>query len=243
MVLSTTVERGLSVLGYPSISHRLINRFVTDHEFEIADSARIASGCLLRGKIDLDERVRLSRGCVLNGEVTVGRGTNFEPQCGLIGTVSIGNYCAVASGTTFQQQGHQMRKPAMQIRLYEEILDSELEARDTEPITVGSDVWTGHRSTILSGVTVGNGAVIGAGAVVTDDVEPYAIVGGVPARRIGWRFPRPVRERLEEIAWWEWDEETIHERREFFEADLTDLDDLPEGESSAIAPAVTQRRE
>ena len=243
MVLSTTVERGLSVLGYPSTSQQLINRFVTDYEFDVADSSRIASGCLLRGEIELEERVRLSRGCVLNGEVTVGRGTNFEPNCGLIGTVSIGNYCAVASGTTFQQQGHQMRKPAMQIRLYEEVLDSELGARDTGPITVGSDVWTGHRATILSGVSVGNGAVIGAGAVVTDDVEPYAIVGGVPARRLGWRFPHPIRERLEEIAWWEWDEETIRERREFFEADLTDLEGVPEWLSPAMAPPVTQRRE
>ena len=61
------------------------------------------------------------------------------------------------------------------------------------------------RSTILPGVTIGNGAVIGSGAVVTKDVEPYMVVGGVAAKVIRERFPRTIAERMEKLAWWDWD--------------------------------------
>jgi acetyltransferase-like isoleucine patch superfamily enzyme len=72
-------------------------------------------------------------------------------------------------------------------------------------VNIGHDVWIGHGVTILPGVTIGTGAVVGAGAVVSKDVEPYEIVGGVPARHIRWRFEKPEAEALQEIAWWDWD--------------------------------------
>ena len=80
------------------------------------------------------------------------------------------------------------------------------------PVTIGNDVWIGNRVPILRGVHVGDGAVLAAGAVVTRDVPPYAIVGGVPARLIRWRFPEPVREALVRSQWWTWPDELIRER-------------------------------
>lgn len=71
--------------------------------------------------------------------------------------------------------------------------------------TIGHDTWLGHGATILPGVTVGNGAVIGSGAVVTKDVAPYLIVAGVPARPIRERFETSIADRLQELAWWDWD--------------------------------------
>lgn len=70
-------------------------------------------------------------------------------------------------------------------------------------ILIGNDVWVGNNAILLRGITVGNGAVIGAGAVVTKDVEPYTIVGGVPARPIRKRFSQPVIEKLEQLQWWD----------------------------------------
>ncbi len=71
-------------------------------------------------------------------------------------------------------------------------------------VVVGHDVWIGHGATILPGVTIGNGAAVGAGAVVTRDVEPYAIVAGVPAEPLKHRFSREIGQRMDALAWWDW---------------------------------------
>lgn len=76
-------------------------------------------------------------------------------------------------------------------------------------IVVGNDVWIGYEAVIMSGVTIGDGAVIGTRAVVTKDVPPYTIVGGVPAKPIKKRFDDDEIERLEALRWWDWDEEKI----------------------------------
>ena len=76
---------------------------------------------------------------------------------------------------------------------------------------VGSDVWTCAGALILSGVTIGDGAIIGAGAVVTKDVPPYAIVGGNPAKVLRYRYDEEQREALLSIRWWDWPVEVVRE--------------------------------
>ena len=76
-------------------------------------------------------------------------------------------------------------------------------------IVVGSDVWIGYEAVILAGVTIGDGAIIGARAVVAGDVPPYTIVGGVPARPIRKRFSDDAIEALLELRWWDWRPERI----------------------------------
>ena len=78
-------------------------------------------------------------------------------------------------------------------------------------IVVGSDVWIGYEAVILSGVTIGDGAIIGARAVVTRDVPPYTIVGGVPAKPIRKRFSDAVIASLLALKWWDWPEERIRQ--------------------------------
>lgn len=80
------------------------------------------------------------------------------------------------------------------------------------PVTIGNDVWIGRGARILSGVSIGDGAVIGAHAVVARSVRPYAVVVGNPAREIRRRFADPVVESLLRIAWWEWPDDVILER-------------------------------
>ncbi|PTT97863.1 acetyltransferase [Pseudomonas sp. HMWF031] len=73
-------------------------------------------------------------------------------------------------------------------------------------VSIGNDCWICSHAIILSGVTIGNGAVVAAGSVVTKDVAPYEIVAGNPARHIRWRFDEPARLLLEQSAWWDWPE-------------------------------------
>ncbi|MEN9472257.1 MAG: hypothetical protein RLZZ495_346, partial [Pseudomonadota bacterium] len=73
----------------------------------------------------------------------------------------------------------------------------------------GSDVWLCANCTLLSGITIGHGAVIGTGAVVTKDVEPYSVVAGNPAQPIRWRFDEATRRALLESAWWDWEEQEL----------------------------------
>lgn len=77
-------------------------------------------------------------------------------------------------------------------------------------IVIGNDVWIGYDAVIMAGVTIGDGAIIGTRAVVTKDVEPYSIVGGVPAKEIRKRFAPEVITRLLELQWWNWPDEKIH---------------------------------
>lgn len=78
-------------------------------------------------------------------------------------------------------------------------------------IIIGNDVWIGYEAVILAGVTIGDGAVIGTRAVVTKDVPPYTIVGGVPAKPIRKRFTQEMIDFLLKIKWWNWSEERIRQ--------------------------------
>ena len=86
-------------------------------------------------------------------------------------------------------------------------------------VIIGNDCWIGHAAIILPGVSVGDGAVIAAGAVVSRDVAAYTVVGGVPARIIRRRFPEAIAARLIRIAWWDWPDETLFGRLADFQSE------------------------
>lgn len=83
-------------------------------------------------------------------------------------------------------------------------------------INIGNDVWIGARAIILDGVSIGDGAIIAAGAVVSKDVEPYAIVGGIPAKFIKYRFAEEERKKLLELKWWNWEIDKIEHSKDLF---------------------------
>ena len=83
-------------------------------------------------------------------------------------------------------------------------------------IVVDDDVWIGHHATILTGVHIGQGAVIGAGALVNSDIPPYAIAVGVPAKVIRYRFSQEIIEKMLQLKWWQWPDEEIREKIDKF---------------------------
>ena len=129
----------------------------------------------------------------------------------------LGRFCAIAAMGRIGAPNHPYERVTQHRLSYtpeyywpQQKRDSAFFARrSADRCRVGNDVWMGHAAIVLPGVTVGDGAVIAAGAVVTHDVEPYTIVAGVPAKPIKRRFERAISERLQELAWWNWTHKAI----------------------------------
>ena len=139
----------------------------------------------------------------------------------------IGKFTAIASGVCVNALDHPLERISQHKITYRPNeyfvgakLDSAFrEARKAKRVSIGNDVWIGHGGIIMPGISIGDGAVVAAGAVVTRDVEPYAIVAGVPAKFLRWRFPPEIASRLIALAWWDWD----HDRLAAAVADMRNL--------------------
>lgn len=108
----------------------------------------------------------------------------------------IGSYCSIAPNVCFLLGGEHQIKSISTFPFKVKIFGCEKEANSKGDIIVKDDVWIGTNAIICSGVTIGQGAIIAAGSIVTKDVEPYAIVGGNPAKIIKWRFDENLRKKL-----------------------------------------------
>jgi phosphonate metabolism protein (transferase hexapeptide repeat family) len=144
----------------------------------------------------------------------------------MVSDTAIGKFCAIAANVRIGAPNHPMDRPSLHRFTYcPEYYCASVErdrdffaGRRADKVTIGHDVWIGHGAILLPGVAVGNGAVLAAGAVVTRDVAPYLIVGGVPARPIRERFPYPIAQRLQRIAWWDWPFDLIMQRLADFQS-------------------------
>ena len=145
----------------------------------------------------------------------------------------IGQFCSISDHCRIGMGGHTLSHisscPLFTQRIngcQEQWVDQDIHAVEEKRAVLGNDVWVGSHVLINGGVTVGHGAVIGAGAVVVKDVPPYAIVGGVPAKVIRYRFSPEIIEKLLELQWWNLPDETLKDHIALFQQDNFTVEDL-----------------
>ena len=128
-----------------------------------------------------------------------------------------GKFCSVAAMTRINPGNHPMERASQSHFTYRasayfpgERDDSDFFAwRRSHSVKIGNDVWIGHGAIVLPGRSIGDGAVVAAGAIVTKNVAPYAIVAGNPARLIRPRFPAAIVRRMQALRWWDWQHEQL----------------------------------
>ena len=186
---------------------------------------------------------------------SIGRYSYFKPiiewQWGDTGHCSIGNFSCVAHDVILMLGGTHSADwvSTFPFRVHfgvDGMFEDGMPAAAGD-ITIGNDVYVGRQARILPGVTVGDGAIVGAFTVVPKDVRPYAIVVGNPAREVRRRFPDDVVERLLRIRWWDWPDEKLREAIPLLSSN--NMDEFlrrydPDGEASATptrAPSVSSR--
>lgn len=184
---------------------------------------RLLRGATIYGNVFIDVGVRTFPDVRIDAQsfIKVGKYTSINGPgteiCSLLNNVEIGSYCSIARQVSIQEYNHNYLRPSSSTlgsRLFKE--NKRNDVISNGPIIIGNDVWIGSKVTVLSGVKIGNGAIIAANSVVSRDVLPFSIVGGVPAKLLKMRFEDHIIERLESIKWWEWDESKISQNRDFF---------------------------
>lgn len=141
--------------------------------------------------------------------------------------VKVGKFCAIGENVNvrlFQHPTHMVsispcfyrKEHTLKTFVDENYFEDLKSDNEGYSVTIGNDVWIGQGVSIKSGVTIGDGAVIGTGAVVTKDVEPYAIVGGVPAKLIRYRFSKEQIEALLKIKWWDRECDWLEKNGKYF---------------------------
>lgn len=190
--------------------------FITyNYEMPFEIIPHIKKGVLINKNVSFEKKENISIGAFtyING--------------GHIYEAIIGNYCSIGYGVTIGPGEHYLNRLStfpISSRVFGRYTDTEFKVKGVT--NVGNDVWIGNNVVILQGVTVGDGAVIAAGSVVTKDIPPYAVVGGIPARVIKYRFEEKMIDALLDLKWWNNDLSWIEQNINMFYKDNIGIDDI-----------------
>lgn len=169
---------------------------------------QIDGSCRIGGNVVAEPPIRVFGNCTLNS-VELGAFSYLAPGC-LLHRARIGRYSSIGDNVQILS-AHPIEELTTSPFPYQTLFRAPFDAPprvqfdNLAQTTIGNDVWIGSGVRLKSGVTIGDGAIIGAGSVVTKDVAPYSILGGVAARFIRHRFAKEMIEKLASLAWWQYD--------------------------------------
>lgn len=173
----------------------------------------------------IGENVIIEEGCSINRDVIIMNNCSVDKYSYInfgskIGYAQIGKFCSIGNNCEIGMHSHPINYISTSPRVYgkKNILNITSKYNEfKDPTIIGNDVWIGSSAIIMQGVNIGNGAIIGAGAVVTKDVLPYEIVGGVPAKHIRFRFSKDIIAFLENLCWWNLNIKDSKEMKQYIE--------------------------
>lgn len=179
--------------------------------------AIIDNGCCFTDDSQIGNNSHLFTNCIVNHSF-IGNYT-YIGRNSLIQNAKIGNYCSISHEVICGLGRHPLdlfsTSPVFYRKnnpLHLQIVDKDIDFEEYLPITIGHDVWIGAHAIIMDGISIGNGAVIAAGAVVTKDVPPYAIVAGIPAKIIKYRSERENQLKQQD-TWWLCDPKSVLQKK------------------------------
>ncbi|MES2239810.1 MAG: CatB-related O-acetyltransferase [Bacteroidota bacterium] len=200
--------------GIKKILYYFLNAVDKQEKTKLSGFSRGIQNVVFEGKNAVPDR------CNFSGNINIGYATTLGYNNLLAGDISIGKYCQLGADVALHATNH----PTSYMTTYinQNLFQGELkQLKQQNKIVIGNDVWIGHGVIIVGNITVGNGAILAAGAVITKDVPPYTIVGGVPAKILRKRFSDTIIQELETLQWWNKSELELAEMKPLFFKDFT----------------------
>lgn len=192
----------------------------------LPDGKGVAAG-ISKGlqQVNFSGENKVATGCNFNGSITIGYASTLGYNGTYHGNIRVGNYCQLGPNVSIITSNHPMFHLSTYIN--DSLFDGELkQLKENKKVQIGNDVWVGQQVVILGGITIGNGAIIAAGSIVTKDVAPFSIVAGNPAKHIKFRFATALQEEIVALDWWNKNIKELEEIKPLFFKDLEDQQSL-----------------
>lgn len=171
------------------------------------------------GNVFFEGKNAVPDGCKFSGKINIGYATTLGYNNLFAGPISVGKYCQFGVDVALHATNHPITY--MTTYINQNLFQGDLkQLKEENSINIGHDVWIGHGVIIVGNVSIGNGAIIAAGSVVTKDVVQYSIVAGVPAKEIRKRFSDSIIQEIETLEWWNKSEQELEKIKPIFFKDF-----------------------
>ena len=172
-------------------------------------NSEIDSECCINENTLIEANVHILKNCYINN-CKIGS-YSYIGRNSIVQNTKVGRYCSIANDVFIGLGKHPTDLISTSPIFYRkrntlriQLVENDSDFKEYADINIGNDVWIGTRAIVMDGVRIGNGAIIAANSVITKDVPPYAIVAGIPAKILKYRFAENKIEKLQSLNWWDW---------------------------------------